>query len=174
MQMKRDIDNRGMSLVEMIIVVAIMAVILGIAGLGLGVISGKPAEKCAQKLTTGLQTCRTVTMGKYAATCYVYRDSVTQEIKLKQEIQKSSADGIEILNDEVVGEAGVTLKLIYSDGTQGYLDSATIATFGFNRGTGALEDKTGTGVYCTQLEVSKGNTTRTVKIVPLTGRITLE
>lgn len=172
--MKCDMDNRGMSLVEMIIAVAIISVLVGVAGLGLGVISGKPAEKCAQKLTAGLQTCRTVTMGKYAAVCYMYRDSVTQEIRMKQEIQKSSADGMEILSDEVAGEAGVTVKLIYSDGTQGYLDSATTVAFGFDRGTGALDDRTGTGVYCTQLEVSKGNTTRIVKIVPLTGRITLE
>lgn len=163
-------DNRGVTLVEMIIVVAIMSVILGVAGLGLGLVSGKPAEKCAKNITAELQRCRTLTTGKFAAACYLYRDSTTQEVKVMQRIQKTSTDSEETFSDVVVGDSDVSVKVKYGDGSEAELSTALVKV-SFNRGTGALDT---TGTYCVGFEVSKGSTVKTITIVPLTGRITEE
>lgn len=42
-------DNRGVSLVEIIVVIAIMAVLVGVTSYGLSLISGKPVDECAKR-----------------------------------------------------------------------------------------------------------------------------
>ena len=68
-------NNLGMSLVEIIIVIAILAVAAGTLGLGIGMITGKPAEKCAKKLNAIMNNNRMTTMGKLSARLEIYIDA---------------------------------------------------------------------------------------------------
>ena len=60
-------DNRGMTLVEIIIVLALMTVIAGMAGYGLSLVSNKPVQECTKKVEMALNRNRTNSMGKKEA-----------------------------------------------------------------------------------------------------------
>ena len=46
-------DQRGFSMVELIIVIAIMSIMAGVVGYGFSLTNGKPAEECAKKTDRG-------------------------------------------------------------------------------------------------------------------------
>ena len=56
-------DNRGLSLVEVVIVLAIMAVLGTVVSVGVNLVTRKPADQCASRLQTVLQNNRMTTMG---------------------------------------------------------------------------------------------------------------
>lgn len=55
-------DNRGMSLVELVVVIAIMAVMIGVGGLSLMLLSSAGAKEAAQKLDSQLNEVKTGAM----------------------------------------------------------------------------------------------------------------
>lgn len=68
-------DNRGVSLVELIIVIAIMSIIIGMTGYGLSLVSNKPVDECAKKIEMALNRNRTNAMGKKEAYIEFYLDN---------------------------------------------------------------------------------------------------
>ena len=79
-------NNLGFSLVELIIVVAIMSLFVGVTGYGLSLSSGKPAEECARKLAACIQHGRTTTMGKYRNIITVSKESGSERSVVKEEV----------------------------------------------------------------------------------------
>lgn len=57
-------DNRGFSLVELIIIVAIMAILIGVMAANIGRISGYRAKECRTKLVSSLENGRMMTLSK--------------------------------------------------------------------------------------------------------------
>lgn len=170
--MKR--NNRGMSLVEVIIVVAILSIVAGGITLGVGFITGKPADECANKLRAALQSNRMTTMGKLSAELLIY----------------GNADGVWVVevidgtakNPVKIGSSGVEIKIKTSGGGESSLNTGTPTPetlpntplrISFNRGSGAFNPLPGGG-YCTEIVISKGNTVKTLKLYYLTGKIELK
>ena len=56
--MRKKTDNSGFTLMEMIVVIAIIAVMLTIAGLSLSVVFSTDAKKTAASVSSALSTCR--------------------------------------------------------------------------------------------------------------------
>ncbi len=161
-------DNRGISLVELIIVMAIMAVIVGFTGYGLGLVSNKPVDECAKRIEMALNRSRTTVMGKKDAWLEFYL--VDGRITMKEVIIE--ADDSRRASDPVtIGADNVGMRLTYSGGSV-ELD-ATTRYVGFRRDSGSLESKEGDHVYIT-IEIYKGGRTRTITINELTGKVTLE
>jgi prepilin-type N-terminal cleavage/methylation domain-containing protein len=158
-------DNRGFSLVELIITVAIMSLLIGVTSYGLSLSSGKPAEECARKLASALQHGRTSTMGKYRNTITITKNSsgivVEEEMVIKIE-----DDGTEQHSERtsVVGNKAVTIK---------YSTDGSSIKLRFDSGSGALK-KNASGDYYTGFELSKAGTTKHVTIEPLTGRVSTD
>ena len=166
-------DNRGLSLVEVIIVVAIMSVLIGITGFGLGMINGKPADECAQKITYSLQNSRTKAMGKYALTYELYMEG--DVLKVKETVQNDPSDAA-VDSISTVGAKGVTATYKLSGDTTEYSISGTnklVIRFDRAGGGFAPVDPT-TGKYCEEIKISKASTTRTITLVPPTGKVTLD
>lgn len=154
--------NRGMSLVEIIVVVAIMSILIGVGGYGLSLSSGKPAEECARKLASEIEYAKMATMGKYRTTIKITSEDEGKEVWVEETSYTVDEDGnrLEQLERKKVG-GGVKIEC------EG-LELGEV--FEFNRASGALEGKTGTVV----IHISKANTRRKITIYGLTGKIALE
>lgn len=165
-------DNRGMTLVELIIVIALMSIVIGITGYGLGLVTKKPVDECAKKIEMALNRNRTNAMGKKE--CYIefYMDNnrVTMYeymVDASGNVQTSTA---------VIGAADVKMRLFYQDGSTVDLDG-THRRIAFTRDSGSLSDVYGT--ICTKIAVYKGDyssTTniRTIELEELTGKVTMQ
>ena len=168
-------DSKGMSLVEIIIAVAILSLLIGIAGYGLSLSSGKPAEKCAQKLASVIQQARTATMGKNTTIVTIKMDS-SKGVVVEQEVTTVGADGKlepQPKTEEVVGSNDVNIEFRLN-GT----DDSTLVSelkLEFNRANGALRNVNDADAssYMPTIKISKGNTTRLIEIFPLTGKLSV-
>ena len=161
--LKRKQDNRGMSLVEIIIVVAIMSIFIGTVGYGLSMISGKPAEECGQKLLSALQHTRTITMGKKDTTITIFMDA-EERIAVKEVAVKLLENDGNTTTEEresVVGAKGVAVICTMSDGSTVNITGTNMVELKFDRGSGALRSTRVNGIdnstVCTLITISKGD-----------------
>ena len=72
---KFHINNSGYSLVELIIVIAIMAVLIGTVFYSITMIFGANAKTCANNIQRAIADCKVTTMGKKEAYMELYRDA---------------------------------------------------------------------------------------------------
>jgi type II secretory pathway pseudopilin PulG len=157
-------DNRGISLVEIVVVLAIMAVAGGAMLIGIGMISGKPAQKCAQKIVYSLERHRTTAMGKVDASYTLKAEA--NGIYLYEYIKSSDAAGT--TNVMPVGEKTVTVT--YTCGGVVKDLASEPLTLQFERGSGGFV-KQSDGSYCTEIKVSKAGVEYVIELVPLTGKV---
>lgn len=181
-------DDRGLSLVEIILVIALMTAIAGVAGYGLGLISHKPVEECARKVEIALNQNRTNSMGKKEAYLQFY---VTSDGATVREYSQSARESeLREGNEVVIGAADVNLRFVYKDaggadvnaqgdagtppGTLLVLGAAPIKV-SFKRDNGSLIENEN-GLILDRIEVYKGTGggyVKTIKIDRLTGKVTL-
>ncbi len=171
MKKTKRLGNQGFSLVELIVVVAIIALIVGVFSIGYSVVGNKSVEQCAKRIETVLENCRNTTMGKLTCSVSFY-----------------ISDGKLMVDKEVNGEhtyselsgKDVTVQYLYWDhGVHGPADMpATPITITFNRASGSLEKQPVGGPtgreYVTGFRVSNGNNTLEISVDKLTGRVTVE
>lgn len=165
-------DNRGMSLVELIIVIALMSIVIGMTGYGLGLINNKSVDECAKKLEMALNRNRTNAMGKKECWIEFYLDN--NKVTMYEYMVDASGNVQD--STTVIGADGVKLRLTYKDGSTVELDG-THRRIAFTRDSGSLSDTYGT--ICTKIEVYKGeysSTTniRTIELEELTGKVTMQ
>lgn len=166
-------DNKGTSLVELIIVIAILAVLVGGLGLGVQLVSGKPAEQCASKLKSIMQNNRITAMGKCEARLEIF-STPNGGVMVREFIDGSEMSPVTIVKKDVTVQ-----YMLDDDGTYiplgGILDPLIIS---YNRSSGAFNDLSGmdpayAGKYCTEIVITKGSTVKTLKLSYLTGKISL-
>ncbi len=163
-------NNKGLSFVELIIVVAIMSLLVTVTGFGLSMINGRPADECAQKIMYSLENTRTKAMGKYETTYELYRDGSTGQIMMRESVKLSSGGTAEI-TESVLGDEMVTVTYkLKGAATETTLTSGTSVTFVFDRTNGAI---TGTA-YCEKIKVSKANREHIITIIGPTGKISID
>ena len=164
-------DSRGMSFIEIIIVVAIMSIAVGIGGYGVSMVSGRAAEECARNITSTLQHVRTLSMGKYATYAKLYKSDSDGKIYIEMYQRVKEEDSFTLVRQTVVGDKTVEVQC-----NGGVLDSSGVC-IGFDRSTGALTNKVG-GDFETstvgQIVVSKSHTTMYVLIEAVTGKIVVK
>lgn len=176
-------DNRGMSLVELIIVIAIMGAVIGVTGYGLTLVSKKPVDECAKKIEMALNQNRTNAMGSTEAYVAFYLNDKNR-VTIKQHFLNSARGSGSSPRDTitVIGANGVGVRLYAGEGTppvdlQVVTDAdATdnMRKIGFRRDSGSVIGIDSENKVYTKIEVYKGTYVKTIKIDPLTGKVKLQ
>ncbi len=176
-------DNRGMSLIELIVVIAIMAVLAGGFLSMIGLLSGKQARQAAQDITSSVEKNRVVSMSRSsgaasdvtAADVYVRITRKDRNIVIEQYVKGTVTDSVTVRGNRIShfyvytaagGNSAVTDKAEKTE-----LDENGII-LAFDRATGAfLPASAEQGTYIKKLEICEGARTCFVSMVPATGRI---
>ena len=170
---RTNMGNDGFTLVELIVVIAIMAVVMGMFIAGLGYLSGVNMRSCAHEIQTAIGASRITTMGKEETELSIYRDSSDHCYYKQEHVKESGETSFTDLPAEKIGKATLTLTY-YEDpdftatgsGTE-FVDGTEIR-IRFNRASGKqLSAFTG-------IKVASGGREMKVMMVPATGKVFLE
>lgn len=172
-------DNRGLSLVELIIVMAIMAVLTGAVSIGVSLVTNKAVDKCATQLKASIQSARVTTMGKFQTYLEIYMTG--DGLCINEVVTTVNTDGTktESTKQVITGDSSITVRYQLNDGSWQTLgDASNSLKLEFDRSSGALKPfPTGgafAGKYCVAIEISKGSRIKTLKLAYLTGKVTME
>lgn len=154
------IGNKGFSLVELLVVVALFTILASIAATGITLATSRPADECAKKIQVALEGNRNTTMGKFSASITFSADS--EGVYIEEIINGISEGKVKI------GQSGVNVVYKLS-GTETSLSAAPLM-ISFDRADGSLNAQVD-GTYLESFEVSRGERKLTVTIDKLTGRV---
>lgn len=155
-----------MSLVELITVIAIMSILIGAAGYGMSLVSGKPAEECAQGLVSTIEHARTASMGKNMTTITIRGGA--DGVKVEETVRASDDAASHPLVEKKAGKKGVSIAFSTAaeDGS---------LSLSFDRASGALKYVNGAEPPQTvEIHIEKAGTKRKIVIYSLTGKVSLE
>lgn len=164
-------DNKGFSLVELMVVLAIMAVLLGIFAFGYSLISNKQVDQCAKKIQVSLESARTTSLGKSSVDLKFYPSGGKIYLQRTLDGDASKATTSEI------GDGKLSVKFYFKKNSAATVEknAATGAVTGiiFDRASGAVKAD-GTGYYLDSVKISNGRKTITVSLDKITGRVTID
>ena len=160
--------NRGFSLIELIVVVAIMAVALAVGGYSLSAISLANAKNCATEIKSSLEKTRTQACSSdnstSTATLSLYRDSASNKVCISKNYEGTPKE---------IGSKAVSVRYRLKGDTS-YQDLGTTALkFGFDRSTGGFKSVDGATIV-EEIQISSGGRTYTLTCYGLTGKIKME
>ena len=192
---KNNNKNGGFSLVELIVVIAIMAVLTGIASMSLASVMGVSVKQCARDIQSAANQTRVSTLGKdevimtitkgpkdpkgnKAKSSQAYYCTIVSTIVTKDGSVKKTK------NEEKIGKSNLDITYVLSDSKGNKtsditLDDTHSLTIKFNRGTGAMapcmkgDGSSGGDYYCMQIKVKKNSTEKIISFYPETGKVSL-
>ena len=167
--MKKKSNNKGFSLVELIVVFAILGVLAAVGGYSLTAISAANAKECAKEIEAGLVSTRTQSYssdkGDTVATVEFYKKA--DGIYMKKSFESE---------EKKIGGSKVVVKYKLKNAEPDSLGSEAIV-FSFNRSSGAFRElkQNGAGIgICEKILVTSGGRTYTIICYEKTGKIVVE
>lgn len=172
--------NAGLSLVELIVVIAIIAVMSGVGLYGIGQISGYRAKQCAKQIESSLTSTKVTTLGKAKSTGDIYwelyKDAANDGFYVKTVYNAGLAN--EYAETKKVGVGNLNVQ--YS-GTSiaGVVNTSNSLKLCYNRASGEICDwsaappSTYSRTNVTEILVKNPSGTKSYKItlVPATGKV---
>ena len=173
-------NNKGYSLVELIVVIAIIAAIgTGIAMSFILVLSAN-ARTCANDIVSAVSECRVMTMtkGKGNVRVIIYRDGEGGTIYSELQTRETPSAGWVTGNDgrEKIGASRCSVTAIKADGSEEEIPTGSDSAweFYFDRSSGKLLTEGSNVTSATEIHVLGGSKHYVIKIEKLTGKITKE
>ncbi len=162
-----DKDNRGLSLIEIIIVISIMAFIGAVFLLSTSVATNKHVNSCAAKLTSSLEQTRNLVLGKRGGYIEFWQnagDNVYCQMNI---------DGQPYGDEVSIGHSGLTITVNTYNSLTGTSGSYTLSGHGrtrvtFSRSNGSVKDDE----YVTSIVITNNYRSITISIDKFTGRVT--
>lgn len=189
-------DNKGVSLVELVIVIAIMAILGTFIFVGFGLLTGQYARECANDLSAALGKEKNSSLTKSATIdCYMellYDDDgyrVRYYVPKNAIVKGDNPSGDWVLaDDEKVGSRRVYINCEFDDGTSAVIQAGQSVKFIYDRVSGALKASGGSDgmtpgiddfilndiadgsvAKCTKITIDHGRTYE-ITIYPATGK----
>lgn len=186
-------NEKGFSLVELIIVIAIMAVVIGTVVFSVSMVFSANAKACCNNLQRAIADCKVTTMGKSEAWLVLYRGSDNQiycqmyynEAVIENDAEgnpkvKKDDDGNVIMkavpaNEEPQKIGGKRVVVTYNDTDdteenehQDLLTDAKRLTIAFDRSSGSFKNAP------KSMEIIGGNRHYHLEFNELTGKVTVK
>ena len=165
----RRMNNKGVSLAEIMVVVAIMAVLISVGITSVNAMNGRPAQQCAQKIVYSLEKFRTTAMSRVDASYTLSVDPSTKEIVCTEWTSNGSTDSTV---SNVIGRSKLIVNYQTDAGSTYNLESRSL-TLQFDRSSGAFRALTN-GEKCTRITVTAGGRSFSVALVPVTGKVYID
>ena len=162
-------NNRGFSLVELIVVVAIGAILIGASILSIASISGTAAKQCARNIESIINKTRVTTMGKDSAVLEIYKDASDGAYYYKTTINGTVSAPSKVGKSRI--DVYYSMKDDYSDKTQ--LNSSDKIMLQFDRSSGAQKPDAN-GKCCSRIWIQKNSTEKVITIYKETGKVVCE
>ena len=154
--------NHGFTMVEVMVTVAIMGVLASIIGITMGILLGQRVKSMAADTKSVFQSTQIVAQSRDDA-----------YIELRQNGSDATVIAYSAAGKEINRAEGHDVKMYVKIGSGAeQLVSSTIAIH-FDRQTGGLKPQTNGGSdYVTQIRITNGKRSVTLKISRLTGKVT--
>ena len=168
------LNNKGYSLLEAIVIIAILGVLTGFMATSSGLFDGRRVKACADSVSSLLDKVRLANLGKDEVTLTIYKDT-NQAIKAKIVTKKMSSNRSITEKTFIEDVSNDNVEMSYSTDISGSAENPAGAAgmvFNFNRNTGAIKDTSPNGIQCIILR--KGNAEKKIKIYAATGKIIVE
>lgn len=161
--MKR--NNKGFSLVELIVTICIMAVVTTVGLLSFGLVSGRQVISCAEEINSYIGKTRVEALSRENAELEVWvaSDGVYVNLSL----------GATPGQDTQVGKTNISVKYKTSTGAEVTLTETQRLSLSFDRGSGAFKFP-GMGAEVREIIIGGGNHTRKIILIPQTGKYYIE
>lgn len=173
-----DKSNSGFSIVELIIVIAIIAAIIATAALSVGLVFSANARTCANDIVGAISECKIATMsgGRGNVRLLLYRDG-NGNVCSEMQTRETEASGWVTGNDgaEKIGARRCLVGM--TDGTDDLPQRDSAWEIYFNRSSGSfLENLDGGGIATNvwEIYVRGGSRNYHIHLEKLTGKVTLE
>ncbi len=179
--MKKIKNTKGYTIVEIIIVVAIMGVLLGLVGLSVSIISRKSIGSSARELYTMMGTAQNIAMSKGNCALVIYADSEGYKCDIIYKGLKATTWSV---IETATWDETCLLQATVGGTTRGFSSTGQGIVLGFDRATGAFKpvyiysgnltaptmDGAGPQGNCTKLTMGAGDNLHEITLYQSTGK----
>jgi len=167
-------DNRGYSLVELIVVVAMIAVLVTGISLSISIIYNSNARAGAYNIRSEMADLKVYSMSKDASSARMklYRSSYDGDVYAQLQ-HKEGGSWEDYRDPQKVATRKVTVTCVKKDGSLVVLDggAANYICMAFDRGTGSMIDTVDDTVLVDKIIVEGGHKKYTLILYALTGKV---
>lgn len=170
-------NNKGYSLVELIIVIAIMALLAGTAFFSINMIFGASAKTCANDIKEALAENKVTAMGKSEARVEIYREASDNCVYVRQWVKEGGV--WESKEPEQLGNSRVYVAYKPDGGAETELAPGGSLWLCYDRGSGSFKSAGDDGpvkscILCEKIYVRGGSRSYELTLVQLTGKVEIE
>ena len=159
--MRKERNHKGFTLIEMVVVIAIMGIMMGIGSYSLSLIASANAKECTHEINAALVSTRTKAYSSDSGTSVA-------TMTLKKGTDGSIYVDKSFEDEKKVGGSKVAVSYSADGSTYTELDNAGL-TFSFNRSSGAFN-----ALPCKYIKVASGTKTYIITCYKNTGKTMVE